>query len=253
MAYKVRELSKLAGISPRTLHHYDHIGLLKPSSVNESRYRLYEDKDLERLQQILFLKELGFKLSEIKEILDDPKYGRERALKEQKNLLILKRKRLDNIIASIDTTLNTMKGVETMKKQDMFNVFDMNEINKHKDEYAKEVREKYDSSIVEECNKKTKSYTKNKWEEICSKGNEFFHKLGTLMNKGPEDEEVQELIGAYRQYITDNFYECTIEIFEGLGQLYVTDERFTMNIDKNREGLSKFVKDAIEVYCNNKK
>lgn len=252
MDYRVKEVADMVGISVRTLHHYDEIGLLNPAYVNEVGYRYYSDNELERLQQIMFFKELKFELQEIKEILDNPNFDRKKALEMQKDLLVKKRDRLDKIVISIEKTLESIEGGLEMNKKDMFKPFDMSEIENHKEKYAEETKKKYgDTDAYKESEEKIRNYTKYDWAVVMEKGGEIFSKIAANMDKGPEDSEIQELIGEYRQYITDSFYTCTLEIFRGLGELYVYDERFTKNIDKYAEGLSEFLKEAIAIYCDN--
>ena len=143
MPYKVKEVGDLAGISVRALHHYDRIGLLKPEAVAPSGYRLYSDRDLQRLQQILFFKEIGFNLDEIREILDRPDFDRSRALRAHKELLAEKKRRLEEIIRTVDKTLSAMEGGCPMEKKEMFEGFDLAEIEKHQAKYADEVRRTY--------------------------------------------------------------------------------------------------------------
>lgn len=252
MSYRVKEVADMVGISVRMLHHYDRIGLLKPESVSPAGYRLYADKDLERLQQVLFFKELDFSLKQIKEILDSPGFDRKESLESHRQLLIQKKKRLEKIIKTVDKTIKVIEGGKDMNKREMFEAFDMSQIEEHKARYAKETKEKYgNSKAYSECEKKTSSYTEDDWRKILSKGNTIFQKLTSLMDRDPGDSEVQETIGDYRQYITDSFYTCTPEIFRGLGEMYVADERFTKNINKHGEGLAEFMKEAMIIYCDN--
>lgn len=254
MSYKVKEVADMAGVSVRTLHHYDQIGILKPDSVTDAGYRLYTDKDIERLQQILFFKELDFNLQEIKTILQNPDFDRVDALKTHKELLVEKKNRLEKIIKSVENTLDSIEGGVKMDKKEMFEPFDMREIEKHKEKYAEETKKKYgNSEAYKESEKRTAKYTKSDWSNIMSRFDEIYKKIAALMDKGIYDLEVQAAVGEWRQYITDNFYDCTPEIFRGLGQLYVADERFTQNIDKYKSGLAKFLSEAIEVYCDNLK
>lgn len=254
MSYKVKEVADLVGISVRTLHHYDQIGLLRPEFVTSAGYRLYNDKDLERLQQILFFKELDFNLQEIKDILDSPGFDRENALRTHKELLIEKKKRLERIIQSVEKSINSIKGGIEMNKKEMFDGFDMTEIEKHKEKYAEETKQKYgNSDAYKESQKKTSKYTKEDWAKIMARGGEIDKKLADLMDRGPSDPEVQKLIADKRQHITDSFYNCTPEIFRGLGDLYVQDQRFTENIDKIKPGFAKFLREAMRYYCDNLK
>ncbi|QUI22597.1 MerR family transcriptional regulator [Vallitalea pronyensis] len=252
MRYKVKEVADMVGITIRMLHHYDKIGLLKPQSVNAAGYRLYSDSDLERLQQVLFFKELDFSLNQIKELLDDPGFDRHKALKSHRQLLLEKKKRLESIIKTVDRTIQAVQGGTTMKTKEMFDGFDMRDIEAHKEKYAKEVEEKYGhSDAYKECAKKTASYKSEQWKEIKEKNTAIFDKIVSLMDKGPADAEVQEAVGAYRQYITDYFYTCTPEIFRGLGDMYITDQRFTKNLNKHGEGFAAFMKEAMGIYCDN--
>ncbi|PKM76729.1 MAG: MerR family transcriptional regulator [Firmicutes bacterium HGW-Firmicutes-15] len=252
MPYKVKEVADMIGVSVRTLHHYDKIGLLKPEYISPAGYRLYTDNDLERLQQILFFKEIDFNLQEIKDILDSPGFDRKRALTAHKELLIEKRVRLNKIIKSVENTLYSIEGDIEMNKNEMFDAFDMSEIKKHQEKYAEEARQKYgDTDPYKESQKKTSRYTKEDWAVIMAEQDENYKKIRSLMDKGPADPEVQKAIRDKRQHITDYYYNCTPEIFRGLGEMYVNDPRFTANIDKYGVGLAKFMQEAMQIYCDN--
>ncbi|MGV8980904.1 MerR family transcriptional regulator [Clostridium sp.] len=252
MSYKIKEVADMVGVSVRTLHHYDQIGILKPESVTSSGYRLYNDGDLERLQQVLFFKELDFTLEEIKEILDNPNFNRKQALKTHRELLVEKKKRLDKIIKSVDKTIDFIEGGIDMNKKEMFEGFDMTEIEAHKKKYAEETKQKYgDSDAYKESMKKTSKYTKEDWARINGANGQIYGRIIANMDKGIENQEVQKSVAELRQQITDNFYNCTMEIFRGLGELYVCDERFTANIDKHKVGLAKFLSEAMIYYCDN--
>ncbi|MGG7177005.1 MerR family transcriptional regulator [Clostridium paraputrificum] len=252
MSYKVKEVAGICGVSVRTLHHYDQIGLLKPKQITSAGYRIYTDSDLERLQQILFFKELDFNLQDIKNILDNPSFDRKLALKTHRELLIEKRERIERIIKSVDNTIESIEGEKKMSKKDMFDGFDMSKIEEHKAKYAEETKEKYgDSDAYKESEKKTGKYSKEDWSRVMGEANEIYNKIANLMERGPEDEEVQKLVEEWRNHITKNFYNCTPEIFAGLGQMYVYDERFTKNIDKVKPGLAQFLSNAMEIYCKN--
>ena len=252
MSYKIKEVADMVGVSVRTLHHYDKIGILKPESVTPAGYRLYNDGDLERLQQVLFFKELDFSLEEIKEILDNPDFDRKHALKTHRELLIEKKKRLDKIIKSVDKTIDSIEGGIDMNKKEMFEGFDMSEIEAHKEKYAEETKQKYgDSGAYKESMKKTSKYTKEDWARINASNERIYGKIVANMDKGIDNPEVQNAVDELRQEITNNFYNCTIEIFRGLGDLYVNDERFTANIDKHKQGLAKFLSEAMHYYCDN--
>ena len=241
---RISEVAKLTGITVRTLHYYDEIGLLKPSEITEAGYRLYSREDLEILQQILFFRELDYPLSQIKEIMNNPNYDKEEALKKQKELLIQQRQRIEGLIKLIEKRI---EGDNNMS----FKEFDMNEIEENKKKYAKEVKERWGTSkAYEESEKKTSSYNKEKWGDINQETSEIFKGFAELRNSDPGSEEVQELVRRWQKYITDNFYTCTNEILSGLGLMYVEDERFKENLDKNGEGTAKLMAEAIKIYCS---
>ncbi|MGL4569507.1 MAG: MerR family transcriptional regulator [Clostridium sp.] len=254
MDYTVKDIKSIAKVSVRTLHYYDEIGLLKPSSISESGYRLYDDSKLYRLQQILFFKELKFSLKEIREMLDSNGFDRKHALEMQKELLFKEKKRIEDIIESLDKSLCEIRGGEKVSKKEMFNGFDITEIEKHKEKYAKETKEKYgESDAYKESQEKTSKYKKEDWQDVYKDMESIFKSIGDNMDKGVDSLEVQELVGKWRRFISNKFYNCTLEIFKGLGQMYIQDERFTKNIDRTKEGLSAFLSEAIEIYCNNLK
>lgn len=240
---KINEVAKLTGVTVRTLHYYDKIGLLKPSEVTEAGYRLYNQKCLEVLQQILFFRELDFPLNEIREIMQNPTYDKEEALIKQKDLLLKKRKRLDNLIQLVS---DTIEGVNDMS----FEAFDMEEIEKTKNEYAQEIKERWGKTdAYAESQKKTGSYGKAQWNELNEAGNQILSEFAKIKDTDPASAEAQELVKKWQDYISKYFYHCTNEILSGLGLMYTGDERFTKNIDKNGEGTALFLSKAIAIYC----
>lgn len=249
--YKISEVARLSGVSVRMLHHYDNIGLLIPRDKNDKNYRLYSDEDVKRLYQILIFKELEFSLKEIKNILDDENFDREKALRLQRELIVEKRKRMDNILNSIDEVIDNLEGDKAMTNKD-FKAFSYEEIKKHEEKYKEETEKRYGkSSAYKECNEKTSKYSKNDWENISKEADEIYKKLADLMDRQLEDIEVQDLVDQWRNHISKNYYNCTIDIFRGLALMYVADERFTKNIDKYKDGLAQFLSDAMNVYCDN--
>ncbi|MEI5908965.1 MerR family transcriptional regulator [Bacillus spongiae] len=238
MMYKVKEVADLVGVSVRTLHYYDRIQLLPPHSVSSAGYRLYSNKDLERLQQILFLKEMGFSLTDIGEILDNPSFDRKEALEYHRKVLFKKKKRLEEMIQTVSRTLDAMERGSKMNKDEMFKGFDMRDIQEYQTKYAEEIREKYGKETVERVNQKTSTYSEADWERIQQEQKKVFERIGARMPFGPEDEEVQRAVTAWRQHITANFYDCTVDIFRGLADLYVNDKRFKKNIDRTQKGLA---------------
>ena len=245
MKIKIKEFAKLSGVTVRTLHYYDDINLLKPSGITENGYRLYEEKEIEKLQEILFLKELDFSLTEIKEILTNPDYKKEEALLKQKELLIKKRQRLDKIINLLSKTI---KGDKNMS----FKEFDTNEIEEAKNKYKDEAKKNWgNSNAYKESERKTSNYNKEKWAKVNEESNEIMKEFAKNKNLPVNSKEVQELVERWQNYITNNFYTCTKEILKGLGEMYIADERFKNNINKHGEGTAEFMTKSIEFYCNN--
>lgn len=244
MAYTVKAVADLAGISIRTLHHYDEIGLLKPAGSSASGYRLYSEADLEQLQQVLFFRELGFGLQEIREIITSPGFDRKQALLEHRQLLQERQDRLGRLIQSVDRTLAAMERGTVMSKEDMFDGFDHSK-------YEEEARQRWgQSKEYQESAARAKKYTKADWDAIKAEGGEIYSGLASVMGRDPADAEVQEWVRRHHQQINDRFYTCSMEVYRGLADMYVADERFTANIDKYRPGLAAFMKAAMHVYAD---
>ena len=251
MELKTKEAADTAGVSVRTLHHYDNIGLLTPGKVSGNGYRYYTETDIERLQEIMFLKELDFSLDEIRKILDSPARNRSDALKTQLKLLEEKRDRLNSIIGTINQTIKlTEKGI-AMDNREKFGGFDYSQIDKHKKQYAAEAEERYGhTAAYMESRRKTSAYSKADWERITLAGKSIMAEIAGLMDRTPGAPEVQTAIEKWRQHITESYYDCTVEIFDGLGRIYISDERFRKNIDKTAPGLADFMSKAIALYCS---
>lgn len=242
----VHEVAKLTGISVRTLHHYDKIGLLPPTKKSSAGYRLYDEQSLELLEQILFFKELEIPLREIKLILQSPSFDKRHALLKQKQLLIKKRKRLDDVIAAIDKKL---MGDEEVN----FQVFDTNEFETMRKEYAEEVREKYVGSIeYAQYEARERSYDKEAWEKILGEQNRLFAQFTSCMDKGAESSEALRAAKDWQRHITKYYYDCTDEILNALADMYTADERFSKNLDGKQKGLAEFMHDAIKNYLKTK-
>lgn len=233
----VKEVSALAGVSVRTLHYYDAIGLLKPQKVTEAGYRLYGGAELSRLQNILLFRELQFSLKEIKTILDSPNFNPQEAIVQQIELLELQYKHIGELISFAREIQN--KGVKTVN----FDVFNKTELEQYKDE----VRERWGNThAFKEYEQRNASKT-----DFSNEFMSLFSKFGALKSKDPAEKCVQDKVRALQSFITEKFYTCTDEILMGLGEMYVSDERFKQNIDSaGGEGTAEFVKQAISCYCN---
>ena len=240
MNMRIKEFAEYTGVSVRTLHYYDQIGLLKPAQVDRNTgYRFYDEGSLLRMQEILFYRELDFSLKSIGEILASPDYDKEKALDQQKKLLILKKERLERLISAIDSA---MKGADVMK------AFDNSEFEK----YKSETREKWGKTdAYKEHTEKTKGYSQNQWRDAADGLGAIFAEFASCIKDGKtaDSETAQALVEKLQNYITDHFYTCTRQILAGLGQMYVCDERFAENINQNGEGTADFVSQAIDIYC----
>ena len=242
MKLSIGETSKLFGISVRTLHYYDGIGLLPPSELSDSGYRFYTDMELEKLQQILFYRELGFPLSEIKTAMSRPDYDRTKALINRRELLLLKRSHIDEMLRLVEETI----GGKVMEKPKITSA----DIEAAKAKYAAEAKEKWGmTEAYRESEKKHAAYDAEKEAEIAEKAGEIFAAFAANRDKDPTDKSVQELVAVWQAHITAYHYKCTKEILASLGEMYVSDERFTKNIDRYADGTAKFMYEAIREYC----
>ena len=237
----VNEVSKLAGVSVRTLHHYDAIGLLRPTRVTDAGYRLYDDTALRRLQTILLFRELQFPLKEIRRILDSPGFDQQAALHEQIRLLELQREHLDQLIRYARTI--QQKGDIAMD----FSAFD----NKKLETYAAQAKEKWGKTdAYREFEEKNRGRSNQQMQQTGNDLMDHFVRLGALRHLSPEHEEVQAVIAALQRFITEHYYTCTPQILRSLGEMYAAGGEMTENIDRaGGEGTGAFAKKAIEIYC----
>ena len=242
---QIKEFAKLTGVSVRTLHYYDEIGLIKPALVDaQNGYRFYDENSLLRMQEILFYRELDFPLKSILEILSSPDYDKQKALAEQRKLLELKKERLERIIDALD---GATKGKVTMT------AFDNSDYETARKQYEVEAKQRWgETDAYKEHQEKTADYSKDKWQAVNDGLMEIFAKFSECRKNGNTavSDEAQALVIELKDYITENYYTCTKEILAGLGQMYVADERFKTNIDKTGDGTAEFVSKAIEIYCN---
>ncbi|MFK2826223.1 MerR family transcriptional regulator [Bacillus sp. B190/17] len=247
MTMKIKEAADLAGVSVRTLHHYDEIGLLCPSRTTESGYRLYTNEDLEMLQQILFFKELGFPLKKIKEILNDPLFDHIEALQLHRKALLEKRRRLDQMIVTVEKTIQHKEGEVHMSNKEKFEGFDFSQ-----NPYEQEARERWGDQAVDQSTRKLAKMSKQEQNEWSADMNAIYVSLAALRHHSPASEEAQSAIKEWFIFL-NKMGNYSLDAFKGLGQMYVDDERFTKNIDQFGEGLATFMRDAMAVYADNNK
>lgn len=238
----VNEVSKLTGISVRTLHHYDEIGLLKPTSTTEVGYRLYDDTALERLQHILLFRELQFPLKDIKEILDSPDFDRNKALEQQIELLTMKKEHLENLILFA-------RGIKFLGVRYMgdFTAFD----TKKMDEYAARAKESWGKTeAYKEFEEKSKEWTEETEKDLEVEAMSLFAAFGEMKDMDPAEKCVQAQVKKMQDYFTEHFYNCTPQILRGLGRMYAGGGEFTESIDSvGGKGTAEFINKAIEIYC----
>jgi DNA-binding transcriptional MerR regulator len=239
MGYTVGDLAKLAHISVRALHHYDEIGLLAPSGRSQAGYRLYTDRDLERLQQVLFFRELGFALEDIRRILSDPGFDRKKALVAQRALLVEKAERFGAMVALVDKALDALKKGNIMDKNEMFEGLG---------EYEQEAKTRWGGSAeYTESARRTKRYTKEDWKTIRAEWDATLEGFAQALAAGvaPTDPHAMDAAERARLHIDRWFYPCSHEMHAALGGMYVTDARFADNYERKAAGLAQFVCDAI--------
>lgn len=237
----VHEVSRLTGVSIRALHHYDRIGLLRPSKVTDAGYRLYDDTALERLQCILLFKELEFPLKEIRGILDNPAFDRNLALEQQIKLLEMKKEHLENLI-------DLARGIKTIGVKTLdFTAFETKKI----DEYARQAKESWGQTPeYGEFEKKSEGRTMEEERLLSIEFMGVFAEFGRMKGIDPYSEEAQDQVKRLQDYITEHYYTCSEKILCDLGRMYAEGGSMTQNIDKaGGEGTAEFVCRAIEVYC----
>lgn len=243
MALTVSEVARVTGLSVRALHHYDEIGLLRPSGRTEAGYRLYDDADLAKLQQVLFFRELGFPLEEIGRILSDPTFDRREALLTQRRLLAGRRTRLTAMLEAVDAALDALEKGTKMDPKKMFEGTDPSA-------YEAEAKERWgDTPAYQESARRTAKYTQKDWEQVKAEQGAVTQRLAALLAAGrkPSDPEVQAAIEEHRLVIDRRFYPCSRQMHRMLGEGYVSDPRFTAFYDRVQPGLAQFLCEATRI------
>ena len=236
---QIKEFAAFTGVSVRTLHYYDEIGLLRPACVDRSTlYRYYDETSLLRMQEILFYRELDFSLKSIREILSSPNYDKNKALETQRQMLLLKKERLEGLIAAID---GAVKG------ENIMNAFD----NSKFEQYKTEAKAKWGKTdAYKEFEEKTAGQTEGQQLSAAEGLMAIFTELGAIRDTAPDSAEAQALVKKLQDYITAHYYTCTKQILKGLGYMYIAGDEMTENINKaGGEGTAQFAQKAIDVYC----
>lgn len=246
--FTVKQLSGLAGVTPRTLRHYDQIGLLKPSRIGENGYRYYGEQDTLRLQQILFYRELGLPLADIKKIMGRRDFDVLAALESHKIEITRRITRLEQLVQTVDDTILHLKGQKEMNNKEIFSGFTPEEEEK----YALEAEQTYDPETVRESNRRWKAYGKDRQQAILAEGKQIYVDMIAAMPRGADSVEAQALVGRWRAHM-DYFWTPSLEQLLGIADGYVEDPRFKKNFDAMHPGLAAFMREAVRVYVDGKK
>lgn len=240
----VSEVAALAGVTVRTLHHYDEVGLVVPSERTDAGYRLYAARDLERLQLVLFYRELDFGLTQIKDLLDGPEYDRGLALRMQRELLTAQAQRLGRMISAVDKAITAHEEGETMTDEAMFEVF-----GEQQRELQAEAEQRWgETDAFRESRRRTAHYTKRDWEELKAESEAIMLRIAEVYRSGAtaDSDAAMDAVEAHRIQITERFYDCSHQMQVQLGEGYVEDPRFAATYEAIEPGLTVWVRDAIQ-------
>ncbi len=249
MEYTISKLAKLAGVSTRTLRYYDEFGLLSPVRISSNGYRIYGQKEVDRLQQILFYRELGVPLEEVKLILSSKDFDELTALEGHLSALLAKRKHLDQMIANVEKTIKAAKGEIKMSDKEKFECFKQKMIDDNEQRYGKEVRAKYGDEAVDRSNAKIMGMTKEQHEEFEKLTAELNETLKAAVEQGdPAGETARKACELHKKWLCFFWDKYSKEAHIGVTQMYVDDPRFTEYYEKIAAGAAKFLRDAVLIY-----
>lgn len=251
MQYTVKELGDLAGVSARTLRYYDQIDLLKPAGTTEAGYRLYGPEEVDRLQQILFYREMGMGLEEIKDIMNASDFDLKQALLSHRERLLQKKTQLDHLLQTVERSIAGLEGRIIVTDKEKFEGFKKQMIAENEEKYGKEVREKYGDETVDASNAKLMGLSQEDWERQNKLSQEIFDTLLAAMDEGdPAGELGLKAAELHREWLRLFWPSYSPEAHVGLGEMYVADERFTAYYDQHRTGAAEFLRDAIKAYTD---
>lgn len=239
----IGEVARIAKVTVRTLHHYDEIGLVRPSGRSEAGYRLYDDADLDRLRTVRFYRELGFALDDIRAVVTDPDFDVGAALRGQRELLVGESARLGRLVEAVDAAIEAHENGVRMSDEEMFEVF-----GEQQREWQAEAEERWGGSeAYEQSRRRTARYTKADWEELKVESEAIMHRIAEVYRSdaAPDSEAAMDAVDAHRRQISERFYECSHEMQVALGEMYVADARFTATYERIAPGLAVWVRDAI--------
>ncbi len=247
--YTIQKLAAMAGISTRTLRYYDEIGLLRPARIASSGYRIYGGSEVDRLQQILFYRELDVPLEQIRTIMNDSHFSGPDALREHRMQLLAQRQRLDRLIENLDQSIAALEGDSPMKDKDKFEGFKRSLVDENERKYGEEVRQKYGKEAVERSNARVMGLTEAQYAEVTRLADDLARTLADAFRTGdPAGELAQKAADLHRQWLCHFWEVYSPEGHAGLAQMYVDDPRFTAHYDKEQPGTAAFLRDAIVIY-----
>lgn len=246
MTYTVQQLANLAGVTTRTLHHYDEIGLLSPARKSSNGYRQYGEAELLKLQQIMFFRELEFPLKEIETILKNPKFDMATALSDHRKLIKIKKKRMNDLLKTIDKTLTKINHKKNMDDKELYGGFSKEEA----ETYAAEAKARWGhNDAYKQSQERVKKMSKEQFAQIGKEGDELQKEIVANIDKGPESPIVQKLIAKHYDNLR-HFYEPNLEMYRGLADMYVSDPRFAAHFKKYHPDLPEFMRDAMHAFCD---
>lgn len=247
MEYTVKELAQLAGISVRTLHWYDEIGLLHPCRITQAGYRIYGAKEVDTLQSILFYRALDLPLKDIAALMKAPSFNRLQALQAHRTALCEKRAQLDTLLQTVNKTIAQEEGKRMMTDYEKFEGFKKNLIEKNEAAYGAEIREKYSDATVDASNAKMMNLTEEQYTAMKALENEMKQALETAVQQklDPSGEEGKRIAAMHKQWLCYSWEKYSVQAHKGLAQMYVADERFTAYYDETVKGCAQFLCDAI--------
>jgi DNA-binding transcriptional MerR regulator len=249
MEYTVKKLAQLAGVSARTLRYYDEIGILKPARVSEAGYRIYEEAQVNRLQQIMFYRELGFPLETIRNILQSPDFDELEALKQHRAQLLDEQERISALIHNVNRTIAMKEGKETMTDMEKFEGFKKQLVANNEQAYGEEIREKYGDDAVEKANQKVLNMTKEEHEALETLTAEVKQTLAAAFQTGdPGSALAQQAAELHKQWLTFYWSDYSKEAHANLVNMYVEDERFRAYYDEEQPGTAEFLREAVHIY-----
>lgn len=252
MEYGIRELAEMAGVSMRTLRWYDRLGLLKPARVGENSYRFYTEREVNRLQHILFYREMGLELKTIGEMLDDPSFDRMTALQDHLRMLEQERDRTDRMIACLKRTIEAEERNEDMTAHEKFEAFKRNAVEENEKKYGREAREKYGNEAVDASNARMMNMSEDKYNEWQRIDAEIRSRLETAVRNGlrADSAEGAAIAELHKKWLCFTWAKYTNQAHAGVAEMYIMDERFTRYYDANTPGCAQFLRDAVKAWLN---